>query len=400
MFKKIILFCSFCFFVLPLTLFPKNTFNLESMTIDNKIGQMICLDFRFWDDENLQQTDELGTVTENKTEKQKPVTELNEEIKEIIAKYNIGSVVLFSQNFQNKDQTKKLIYDLQKAAKDAGNPPLFICVDQEGGRIERFAFDRETLKNNSEIKTAKQAFKKGKIIGKELKELGINCNFAPVVDINSNPENPVINVRSFGENVKVVSKFGKKFMKGLHSQNIISTAKHFPGHGDTKVDSHFGLPRIDKTLEELENMELKPFKAMIDSGVDMVMSAHIELPQIEKNTVISKKDGEQIFLPATLSKTILTNLLRNKLNFNGIIITDAMDMKAISENFGESEATRLAIKAGVDMVCMPVVLRNKSDLAKLDGIFETLKSAIKDQEISIIQINSSVERILKLKNKV
>ena len=232
-----------------------------------------------------------------------------------------------------------------------------------------------------------------------MQELGIDCDFAPVVDVNSNPMNPIINVRSFGSNPDIVSALGKSFVDGLHSQNIISTAKHFPGHGDTCIDSHVGLPRVNKSLEELENMELKPFKSVIDSGVDLIMTAHIELPKIEGSTVISKKDGRRIFLPATLSKKVLTGLLRNNMNFKGVIVTDAMNMKAISENFGEEEAVKLAIKAGADMVCMPTKLISKKDLYKLDAIYKSLKCALDNNEISEKQINESVSRLLKLKEK-
>lgn len=372
----------------------------EDMEIESKIGQMMCLDFRFWNDRNLNQTGELVTaVADSVVSTKKPVIEINSEIKEIISRYHIGGVILFSQNFKNKEQTKKLIYDLQKAAIDSGNPPLLICVDQEGGRVERFSFDRDRLKNNAEVRTPEEAFEKGKIIAEELAELGINCNLAPVVDINSNPKNPVINVRSFGDNPKIVSEHGMAFMNGLHSQNIVATAKHFPGHGDTDVDSHLELPRLNKTLSDLEQFELKPFKALIDAGIDMVMTAHIELPQIEKGTIISKKDGKEIFLPATLSKSILTGLLRDKLKFNGVIVTDAMNMKAISENVGEVEAAKMAIKAGSDMICMPVVLRSLSDISKLDAIYKYLKSAVDSGEISLEQINCSVNRILNLKSK-
>lgn len=355
----------------------------ENLSLDEKIGQMMCLDFRYWDFNSVQ----------------KPVKKITPEIREIISKYHIGSVILFSQNFENVEQAKNLIQDLKRAAEDSHNLPLMICVDQEGGKVERFTFGRKRLKNNSEIKTFREAFEKGEIIGKELKEIGINCDFAPVVDVNSNPKNPVINVRSFSDNPDIVSLFAKNFMDGLHSQNIISTVKHFPGHGDTCVDSHLGLPRVNKSLKELENVELKPFKSMINSGVDMIMTAHIELPQIEKSTVISKKDGKRIFLPATLSKKILTDLLRNNMKFKGVIVTDAMNMKAISENFGEAEAAKLAIKAGADMLCMPTVLRSKKDVYKLDAIYKNLKCAINNNEISEKQINSSVSRLLKLKEK-
>lgn len=377
MFKKIILIIAVLILMGNFNSCLVSAITYEDLSLTQKIGQMMCLDFRFWN--------------------QKPFTEINPEIKEIIAKYHIGSIILFSQNFETKDQIKKLISDLQAAAKESGNPPLLICVDQEGGKVERFAFGRERLKNNSELKTEKEAFEKGQVIGKELKELGINCNLAPVVDVNSNPKNPIINVRSFSDKADIVSKFGKNFMEGLHSQIIISTAKHFPGHGDTDVDSHLGLPRINKSLEELECTELKPFETMINSNVDMIMTAHIELPQIEKNIITSKKSGKKFFVPATVSKTTLTDLLRNKMSFDGAIITDAMNMKAISDNFEEWEATKLAIKAGADIVLMPTILRSKSDVIKLDSIFENLKNAIISNEISEIQINESISRLLKLK---
>lgn len=377
MFKKIILIITVLILMGNFNSCLVSAITYEDLSLTQKIGQMMCLDFRFWN--------------------QKSFTEINPEIKEIIAKYHIGSIILFSQNFETKDQIKKLISDLQAAAKESGNPPLLICVDQEGGKVERFAFGRERLKNNSELKTEKEAFEKGQVIGKELKELGINCNLAPVVDVNSNPKNPIINVRSFSDKADIVSKFGKSFMEGLHSQNIISTAKHFPGHGDTDVDSHLGLPRMNKSLEELEFTELKPFETMINSNVDMIMTAHIELPQIEKNIITSKKSGKKFFVPATVSKTTLTDLLRNKMSFDGVIITDAMNMKAISDNFEEWEATKLAIKAGADIVLMPTILRSKSDVIKLDSIFESLKNAITSNEISEIQINESISRLLKLK---
>lgn len=399
MFKKFILACcSVALFVSNQFLYSVNVRGAENMKIESKIGQMMCLDFRFWNDKSLCRTEEFCDTSSNNTiYSLKPVVEINDEIKEIISKYHIGSVVLFSENFQSKEQAKKLINDLQNAAIDSGNPPLLICVDQEGGRVERFSFGRNRLKNNSEICNSNEAFEKGKIIAEELAELGINCDFAPVVDINSNPKNPVINVRSFGDNPQIVSDEGVAFMKGLHSKGIMATAKHFPGHGDTDIDSHVGLPRVNKSLPDLEQFELKPFKALIDAGVDMIMAAHIELPQIESDTIISEKDGKEIYIPASLSKSILTDLLRNKLNFKGVIVTDAMNMKAISENVGKLEAIKMAVKAGADMICMPVTLRSINDASKLDDIYDNLKNAVNNKELSLEQINSSVDRILNLK---
>lgn len=382
MFKKLFSILLICLLIPSFTscaYAPKQ----NDISLDKKIGQMICLDFRFWND---------GIS-------QKPVTEINDDIRQIISKYNIGCVILFAQNFVNKEQAVKLISDLQKTAIGSGNPPLIIAVDQEGGKVERFSFDRERLKNNADIETSEEAFEKGKFIAEELRRLGINCNFAPVVDINSNPSNPVINVRSFGNNADTVSEFGEKFLEGLHSQNIIGVAKHFPGHGDTSVDSHFALPTVNKTLEELEALELKPFKTLIGSDVDMIMTAHIELPKIENETTISKKDRNKICLPATLSKVILKDVLRDRLGFNGVIISDAMNMKAISENFGDYESAKIAIKAGIDILLMPVSLRNKEDFSKLEGMINYIKDAIKNGEISEKNIDQSVERILKLKEK-
>ena len=382
--KKYVCVCVSIFIWIALSLTSVSTAEPKGMSLDQKLGQMLCLDFRTWN----------GS----------PVTEINDEIRNIIHRYHIGSVILFSENFVNRKQTKRLINDLKQASVNAGDPPLLICVDQEGGRVERFAFGRKKLKNNSEISSSKEpekaAFEKGKTIGRELADLGINCDLAPVVDVNSNPLNPIIGVRSFGKDAKTVCNCGVSFMKGLHKYKVASAAKHFPGHGDTSVDSHIGLPRVNKTMDELRKLELLPFIAMIKAHVDMVMTAHIEFPKVETKTVVSKKDGKRIFIPATLSKTILTDILRNKLKFQGVIITDAMNMKAISDNFGEIEAVKMAVLAGADMICMPVTLKGARDIPKLDNLVRTLKSSVFSGEIDINLINKSVNRICSLKLKI
>ena len=176
-------------------------------------------------------------------------------------------------------------------------------------------------------------------------------------------------------------------------------AKHFPGHGDTAVDSHTGLPLVDKSLAELEKLELLPFKKAMDEGVDLLMTAHIQYPQIEKDQVVSKETGEKIYVPATLSDDILTGLVRKKYGYKGVIVSDAMGMDAIAKNFGEVEAVKMAIKAGVDLVLMPTTLRSKADLTKIDTIVNAVVDAVQTGDISEERLNESVRRILTLKEK-
>ena len=239
-----------------------------------------------------------------------------------------------------------------------------LAIDQEGGIVYRLG-SGTALPGNMAIgatndpKLAKEA---GQIIGRELSALGLNVDFAPVLDTNNNPQNPVIGLRSFSSDPNRVAYLGIPMMKGIQDYNVAVAAKHFPGHGDTAVDSHTGLPLVDKSLAELEKLELLPFKKAMDAGVDLLMTAHIQYPQIEKDQVVSKETGEKIYVPATLSDDILTGLVRKKYGYKGVIVSDAMGMDAIAKNFGEVEAVKMAIKAGVDLVLMPTTLRSKADL--------------------------------------
>lgn len=246
-------------------------------------------------------------------------------------------------------------------------------------------------------RSEKYSYDAGYLIGRELNALGANVNFAPVLDTNNNPENPVIGVRSISSNPELVGKLGKNIAKGIQDQGVAATAKHFPGHGDTSTDSHYGLPMVNKSIEELRETELKPFKIAIENGIDMIMTAHIQFPQIEKDTFISKKDGSQIVIPATLSDDIITGILREEMGYDGVVITDAMNMKAISDHFGELESTKMAINAGIDIILMPTILRNNEDVKKLDYIVNGILDSIKSGEIKEEEITDSVERIVKLK---
>lgn len=357
---------------------------ISHMTLDEKIGQMLMLEFRNWEDEN-------GELKE--------VTELNDDIKNAIKKYRIGGIILFAENVRDTEQTTKLTHNIQKTAIENGLDPLLISIDQEGGIVVRLGTGT-SLPGNMALgatKDKKLAYEYGKIIAEEIKALGINVNLAPVMDTNNNPSNPVIGLRSISSDPKLVGELGSEIVKGLQENGVSAAVKHFPGHGDTAVDSHLGLPVVDKSYKEVENLELIPFNKASNEGVDMIMTAHISYPQLEKDTVISKKDGSIIGIPATLSDDIITGIIRKKMNYKGIVITDAMKMQAIADNFGEEDAVIMAIRAGVDIPLMPALLQNNKDLLKLDSIINRIKNEIKLGNISENQLNNSVYRILDLK---
>ncbi|MGM8288759.1 glycoside hydrolase family 3 N-terminal domain-containing protein [Clostridium perfringens] len=360
---------------------------VSNMTLEEKLGQMIMPDFRMWQEEGTKEPSDL--------------TEINSEVAEIIDKYDLGGVILFAENVKEISQTTTLIHDLQEVAindKD-GNLPLLITLDQEGGIVTRLG-EGTNLPGNMALgatRSEKSSYDAGYLIGRELNALGVNVDFAPVLDTNNNPENPVIGVRSISSNPELVGKLGKNIAKGIQDQGVAATAKHFPGHGDTSTDSHYGLPMVNKSIEELRETELKPFKIAIENGIDMIMTAHIQFPQIEKDTFISKKDDSQIVIPATLSDDIITGILREEMGYDGVVITDAMNMKAISDHFGELESTKMAINAGIDIILMPTILRNNDDVKKLDYIVNGILDYIKSGEIKEEEITDSVERIVKLK---
>lgn len=357
---------------------------IADMTLDEKIGQMLMLEFRYWEDEN-------GELKE--------VTELNEDIKNAIIKYKVGGIILFAENVHDTEQTTKLTHNIQKAAIENGLDPLLISIDQEGGIVVRLGTGT-SLPGNMALgatRDKKLAYEYGKIIADEIKALGINVNLAPVMDTNNNPNNPVIGLRSISSDPKLVGELGSEVVKGIQDQGVSAAIKHFPGHGDTETDSHLGLPVVDKTYEEVEKLELVPFKKAAEEGVDMIMTAHISYPKLEKDTAISKKDGSVVGIPATLSDDIITGIIREKMNYDGIVITDAMKMQAIADHFGEEDAVVMAIKAGVDIPLMPALLQKNADLEKLDNIVGRIKNELDLGNITEKQIDNSVYRILDLK---
>lgn len=342
---------------------------LRTMTLEEKIGQMLFPAFR--------------------TQAGKGVTQLTPEVAKSITRYQVGGVILFRENLETPDQTARLISSLQATSAKI---PLFIGVDQEGGRITRIPYGALMPGNMALAATGKvkNAYLAAKAIGEQIRQLGFNVNFAPVLDINSNPENPVIGVRSFGEDPNNVAAMGNEAIRGFHAAGIAVAVKHFPGHGDTSVDSHLGLPTQMSSRQQLASRELIPFVSALTMHPDMIMTAHIALPNIEPGKVVSAKDNTLIPLPATLSPILLTGVLRQQLRYNGVIITDALNMKAVAEHFGPAEAAVRVVQAGADILLMP----------ELEKSHSALLAAVESGKIDISRIDQSVRRILMVKAKL
>ena len=367
---------------------------LSGMTLREKVAQMMIASFRVWQEVPETEDGEQPAETPPKTN----IIELNDEIREMIGRDHFGGILLFGENFQTPEQTLGLISDMQTVNQKGGGIPQLIFVDQEGGNVNRIPYSTTGVSNMALGATgdAENARKMAFIHGKEIGLLGIQVDFAPVMDVNINPANPVIGIRSFSDDPQTVAEFGRAYLGGLHDAGTIAVLKHFPGHGNTATDSHTGFPLINSTYEELKACELIPFQAAIDAGADMVMTAHIQYPQIEKGTAVSVSTGEQVFLPATMSRTILTEILRGDMGFDGLIVTDALDMAAITDHFSVKDTVKMTINAGVDMLILPAV--KDTNLFKLTETYiNTAVELAENGEIDEARINEAVLRILKMK---
>ena len=314
-------------------------------------------------------------------------TTASEEIKELIRDHHVGGIILFGRNIGSPKEILHLTNELQRTAKEAGHEqPLLICIDQENGVVRRLG-EGTTIFPGAMLLGAtddsENAYKVGYATGEELKALGINWNLAPVVDVNNNAENPVIGVRSFGESAESVAAFGKMAVKGMQDAGVITTLKHFPGHGDTNVDSHLDLPIISHDMDRLMEIELKPFLENIKAGADTVMSAHVYFPAIEDDAGV----------PATLSKKVITGLLREKLHFDGVVTTDCLEMNAIANTIGTAKGGVEAIKAGVDIV----MVSHRHHLQK--DTIEAIIAAVEASEIPSFKLLEAVGRVKRLKDK-
>lgn len=330
---------------------------INQMTLDEKLGQMM-----------------FAGVSG---------TSLQQETKSLIRDYKVGGLILYANNLETPQQTVSLMNDLM-TANGTNRLPLFLGTDQEGGKVVRLPGPLKNFPTNQKIGQINQpqfSYKIGQLLGEQLKAFGFNLDFAPVMDVNSNPNNPIIGDRSFSNRPDIVSQLGIQTMQGLESQQVIPVIKHFPGHGDTSVDSHLELPKVSKSLDDLNKLELIPFKAAIDKGVDVVMVGHILLPKIDQQ------------YPSSMSKEIITGLLRNQLGFDGVVMTDDMTMKAITNHVSIGQAAVDSVKAGNDIILIA------HEFANVTTAIDALKVAVKNGEISEQQINDSVRRIIQLKEK-
>ncbi len=294
-------------------------------------------------------------------------------IRKLIKELKVGGFAFFQGDINNERQD---IIDMQIMS----DIPLLIASDFENGLGMRLT-DGNTFPYNMAVAATGDtslAFNMGKAIAREARALGVNQNFAPVADINDNPDNPVIGIRSFSSRKEIVSKFTKAFINGSYLGGIISTVKHFPGHGNTIIDSHIDLPKISKTKEELFNNELLPFISAINSGVQSIMIGHLNVPALQKDTL----------LPASLSYELVTNLLKKRLGFNGLIVTDAMRMQALAKYYSVAEAAVMAVKAGNDIILMSPDVK---------VVIDAVSNAVFSNEISEERINESVRKILSAK---
>lgn len=338
---------------------------LETLTMEEKVAQM----FMVTPDAltGVSGTLQVGDIT-----------------KQAYKNYPVGGLVMMEENLQTPEQTETWNKDMTELSEVTQGLPIFLAVDEQGGTssviAEHPGFDVETVGNMSEIgktQDSENAYNAGKMIGKYLRELGFNMDFAPTADVWTNPENTVVKDQAFGSEAKLVADMVVGELKGLHSQNIYTTVTHFPGYGDTEEDPRYGIARSERTLGEMELCEFLPFEAAIEEGTEFVMTGNVSPTELLDDDT-----------PASLSEKMVTEILREKLNYKGIVITDAMNMKAVTSRYSSSEAAVCAVQAGADMILMPEDFQQA-----YQGILDAVKGGI----ISEDRIDESVRRILEVK---
>ena len=347
--------------------------NIKKMSLREKVGQMFFV-----------RPEALDTTihwTEYQDLPDYKLQQVNKTMRDVSKDYPVGGMILYAHNIVDETQLGEFIAEIRTLN---GSPLL--AIDEEGGRIARIAnnenFDvpkYESMAAIAESGDPSEAYKAAFTIGSYVKKYGFDIDYAPVADVNTNLENIVIGARAFSDDPETAAEFVVSYLNGLDSAGVIGTLKHFPGHGDVKTDTHSGYAETNKTWEEMLECEMIPFKAGIEAGAQMIMTAHIAAPKVT---------GDD--LPATLSSVILQDKFRGELGFKGIIVTDAMDMGAITTQFGNAEAAIKSIQAGVD-----VVLCSKD----FTQVFDAVVNAVEKGDIKETRIDESVKRILELKAK-
>jgi beta-N-acetylhexosaminidase len=337
---------------------------LSQMSIDEQIGQLLMVGF--------------------------PGKEPTPQVFELIRSGHVGGIILFTRNLESPRQILELTSTLQEAARDAGHPyPLLIATDQENGVVRRTGSATTSFPGNMALgainsQAATEAV--ARATGQELLALGITMNLAPDMDISNNPANPVIGVRSFGGDPELVARLGTDAVRGYRAAGAVATLKHFPGHGDTDTDSHLALPIVPFDVERLEAVEMKPFRSAIEAGAEalVVMTAHVAVPAITGSTT----------LPATLAPEVINGLLRSRIGYDGVVITDCLEMQAISAGVGIAEGAVRALQAGADIVL--ISHRNDRQMAGLQAIRE----AVERGELSASVVLAAAKRVLHLKERL
>lgn len=341
---------------------------LEQMTLEQKVGQMLIVRNRY--------------------------TDMTPEYAAEIAEVQPGGYIIFGENITTLARTKQFISDSRKKIEEAGTVslkdgatlkiPAFMSVDQEGGLVQRLQaisdYPPEYVGSMAEIGatgSTDKAYETGRLLAEECKSVGLDVDYAPVADIFSNPENTVIGDRAFGSDKETVATMSSALARGLREGGVIPVFKHFPGHGDTKADSHQALPVVEKTLDELAQNELYPFQKAIEAGAEMIMVAHIALPNVTGD-----------YTPASLSPVMVTDVLREQLGYKGLVVTDGLDMGALTQNYSNAEIAVKAVVAGADLLLTPVSLLEAKN---------AILTAIKDGTLSEARIDESVLKILELK---
>lgn len=368
----------------------QNQGTATSLSESEKILQRLILDFRYFC------TD--GTPSERC---RTPVTKLDDKLRDLLTYQTPGGVILFAENIKTPTQTITLIDDMQTAALSGDTKiPLLISIDQEGGKVTRLPLDWATgFAGNMAIAATPPniretlAYDVGYSMGAELSLLGFNVNHAPVLDVNSNAANPVINVRSFSDDPSLVGQLGSALAAGLSDHGVAPTLKHFPGHGDTSTDSHYGLPSVDHGAQVVKNIDLAPFRTAIASGkAMMIMTAHIQYPALD-DTMIPDISGGKTIVPATFSRKIITEVLREEMGYQGVIVSDALDMRAISMLTSGADAVSRTFAAGIDIALMPIAIRTPDDINALKALVTTVAA----RGLNATETTASIDRILSLK---